>query len=644
MDGTRPDVVFFDIGGTLATPRLTPPPYRLAALDVYPHVWDILKNLREREVRMGLISNTGDDSGEHVRSVLKTCGLTDFFETDLMVFSFDVGMQKDSPQIFIFAAKRAGHADQPGSCVFVGEDRSERAYALGAGLSVCPDPKLVSEILDGHRLRYVRISTPVERLQYPWRSSLRKLPVVPVYSTGDGGSRIWAVTSDVVASKLDDLGFEVDRLGTLDLPLVTGLYLVRDDRQNRSGFLAPEGNSYEVFGQTGQADWILSSSQHGLLIALPAGRSIEDDHFADVSHGHCEKLLADVSLLSPFGSAPGDREKAFARREEVTRDLTAPELAELEKITPELLEQHLKRYVGVDPIAAPTDARIKSRHIRHPDNAAATEALFADLKAIGGDAFDVRKHLFNHQGLNLFNVEAQLAGSETDEVVLITAHFDSTASYDRPYDPLTDEAPGADDDASGVASVLACAQAIAGLARLSKPKRGIRFVLFNSEESGLVGSKAYARDESTHSRPIVAVYQMDMIGYNKKEPRSFEVHSGYWPLADVQERSAVLAQRMAEFVSKVSPGLESPQIYTSTGPASSKRDPAEGRSDHGSFHERGYAACAVSEDFFAGPTAISPAPEPNPNYHMKADTYVDLQYAADIARSVCAAAWITATI
>jgi hypothetical protein len=71
-------------------------------------------------------------------------------------------------------------------------------------------------------------------------------------------------------------------------------------------------------------------------------------------------------------------------------------------------------------------------------------------------------------------------------------------------------------------------------------------------------------------------------------------------------------------------------------------DPAEGRSDHASFHACGYAACVASEDFFVGPEPASPGAEANPNYHKKDDTFIDGDFAADIARVLAAAAWVTA--
>ena len=246
-------------------------------------------------------------------------------------------------------------------------------------------------------------------------------------------------------------------------------------------------------------------------------------------------------------------------------------------------------------------------------------------------------HSFNHGGRGYFNVQAELAG-ETDRLVLITAHFDSTAASSPPYDPVSDSAPGADDDATGTAAVLAAAAIIRDLAAANKPLRTIRFVLFNAEEHGLIGSHAYARDAHARGEQIDAVYQMDMIGYNVVPPATFEVHAGYLASPTVQTSSVVLAERIVRLARVVAPGLGTTQVYRSN--SSSDRDPAEGRSDHAAFHQRGYPAVAATEDFFVGPGGAGS--EPNPNYHRETDTLVDSEYAAGIARATVAAAWLTA--
>jgi len=167
----------------------------------------------------------------------------------------------------------------------------------------------------------------------------------------------------------------------------------------------------------------------------------------------------------------------------------------------------------------------------------------------------------------------------------------------------------------------------------------VRFVLFNAEEHGLVGSAAYARDQAEAGAPIVAALQMDMIGYDVRPDRTFELHAGFTPSSAVEARSLALARAIAALVPQVSPALGPPQVY----PAPGEPDPAERRSDHYSFHLHGYAACLASEDLFAGPGPDAPPEEMNPQYHMPTDKVINTGYAADIARLVTAAAWVSAT-
>jgi hypothetical protein len=452
--------------------------------------------------------------------------------------------------------------------------------------------------------------------------------------TGDKGNQIYAIATSRAAMRLDDLGFAVDRLGSEDDPLTTEVYLLRDDLQTSTGFLNPQGRSTEFFANDESSKMVLASSTEGLFIALPADRSVEDYHFENAQHGHNLKLLPDISLLEPFGEGNNARTAGFVTPPTTEPSLNQAELDKFRAITPDKIRSHVERYAGIKPLNG-QQRIIKSRHIYSPDMPLVTEALAQDLKTIGGDIFSIRMNQFVHEGRELYNIEAEIPGSESQEIVLVTAHLDSTAASDMPYNAKNDPAPGADDDASGVAAVLGLAEVIKELNSLNPSKRTIRFVLFNAEEHGLVGSQVYARTQAAIAAPIVGVYQMDMIGYNVEAPRSFEVHVGYAKCADVQKRSLVLAQRLERLVSVLSPTLEHPQIYT-------QPDPAEGRSDHASFHQRGYAACVTSEDFFVGPAPTSPEAEPNVNYHRKGDKFVDFDYAADIARVVGAAAWVTA--
>lgn len=91
------------------------------------------------------------------------------------------------------------------------------------------------------------------------------------------------------------------------------------------------------------------------------------------------------------------------------------------------------------------------------------------------------QHVSMDSGRGLENIVAYAPGTTADTVT-VGAHYDS-----RPYDG---SAPGAEDNGSGVAALLAMAKAFK--ASGAKPKKSVYFVLFAGEEPGLIGSKHFA--------------------------------------------------------------------------------------------------------------------------------------------------------
>jgi hypothetical protein len=489
-------------------------------------------------------------------------------------------------------------------------------------------------VLSEQALRYVRITVPQAHAGEDWRADLRELPLLPVHVTGEAATTVYAITTPAAAARLDDLGFWVDRLGAEGEPLTTDLYLLRDDRQLGSGFLNLDGNSTDFFAATPASAGVLASTVEGLFVAVPGDSSVENYHFSATQHGHNMKLLPSTALIDRFDDRTGLAESRL------TVEITPAEKEILDaRIQSQHLNGHVERYAGIQPTGS-DGVVLRSRHIHHADNAAAVTTLVADLERIGAGSFAVHRHRFTHEGRALENVVAELPGTGLDGVVLITAHMDATGARQPGYQPAQDPAPGADDDGSGVAGVLVAADALAALdATLDVPHRAVRFVLFNAEEHGLVGSRVYARDQALLGTPVVTVFQMDMIGHDVVPERTFELHAGFTPSHAVEVRSLALARLIAELVPQISPALAKPQIY----PAGSESDPAERRSDHYSFQLQGYAACLASEDLFAGPGSSAPPAEMNPAYHLPTDMVINAEYAADIARLVAAAAWVAAT-
>jgi Zn-dependent M28 family amino/carboxypeptidase len=103
------------------------------------------------------------------------------------------------------------------------------------------------------------------------------------------------------------------------------------------------------------------------------------------------------------------------------------------------------------------------------------------------------------------NVIARKTGAAGPPAVIVTAHLDSINHDGGP----TGAAPGADDNASGSAGVIAIADALASETYADR----MLFVLFGGEEQGLFGSKWFV-EKRDHFEPgaLKAVINMDMIG------------------------------------------------------------------------------------------------------------------------------------
>ena len=93
-------------------------------------------------------------------------------------------------------------------------------------------------------------------------------------------------------------------------------------------------------------------------------------------------------------------------------------------------------------------------------------------------------HKFRENGFELTNVICN-KGGETNKIILICGHYD-TILGDNAEDTVS-RAPGANDNASGVAAILEIARILFSV----DLKYSIRFVLFSGEEQGLIGSGHY---------------------------------------------------------------------------------------------------------------------------------------------------------
>lgn len=188
------------------------------------------------------------------------------------------------------------------------------------------------------------------------------------------------------------------------------------------------------------------------------------------------------------------------------------------------------------------------------------------------------------------NVYAILSsGKPSAEAVVLGAHYDSVL-----------RAPGANDDATGVAAVLAVARA---MTRVTPRSRDLIVVFFDEEERGLLGSKAFAQMLKDQNRAVHSVHTIDQMGWDQNHNRAIELELPYDGAVEIYEHAAKALSLDI-------------QMFTTT----------ETGSDHSSFRRLGFPAIGITEEYRHGDTT--------PFIHRAGDTYdtVDFDYLASTTR------------
>jgi Zn-dependent M28 family amino/carboxypeptidase len=112
---------------------------------------------------------------------------------------------------------------------------------------------------------------------------------------------------------------------------------------------------------------------------------------------------------------------------------------------------------------------------------------------------------YTHEGSTYQNIIAALPGSvELDRRLLAIAHYDS-----KNWIPGKD-APGADDNASGVAALLEVARILCQ----GPNHNSMQLVFFSNEEQDQIGSKHFARNAKETGTNIGGIINIDTVGYH----------------------------------------------------------------------------------------------------------------------------------
>jgi hypothetical protein len=204
-------------------------------------------------------------------------------------------------------------------------------------------------------------------------------------------------------------------------------------------------------------------------------------------------------------------------------------------------------------------------------------------------------------------------GWPSEARILVGAHYDSV--------PNT---PGADDNASAVAVMLAVADTL-GL------RRDVMYVAFNAEECDLTGSREFVKEMAGQMKRLKQVHILEMVGYRDRRPNSQKNPLPMIQAPTIGDFLGVVANKgsLVDDIVAAAASISVPVVGLAV-PAElplaaiQQLSPHLLRSDHAPFWERGIPAVMWTDT----------SEFRNPHYHQTTDTpdTLDQEFMAEVAR------------
>ena len=242
---------------------------------------------------------------------------------------------------------------------------------------------------------------------------------------------------------------------------------------------------------------------------------------------------------------------------------------------------------------------------RYPQLNAAADFIEDSFSRAG---LRTRRESYELNGRTCHNIEAEIPGARR-QILVVGAHYDSVLG-----------SPGANDNGSGVAALLALARRFAG-----KPVgQTLRFVAFANEEppyfqTQQMGSFVYARGCKARAEKIFGMISLETIGYFSDAPRSQTYSSpalgAFYPTTG-NFIAFVGNVRSRTFLRRAISLFRQQAKLPSQGGALPSFISGVGWSDQWSFWECGYPAFMITDT----------APFRYPHYHESTDTPDKLDY------------------
>lgn len=150
----------------------------------------------------------------------------------------------------------------------------------------------------------------------------------------------------------------------------------------------------------------------------------------------------------------------------------------------------------------------KNRYYKSQTGVDSQQWLLGHWQKLAAGRSDVKVYPWKHQGWPQDSIVLEVQGKSDDKIV-VGGHGDSIAGWWRRE---RSTAPGADDNASGIATITEIIKVLMDSGY--QPQNTLVFVSYAAEEVGLLGSKEMAKAYRERGENVIGVLQLDMTNFN----------------------------------------------------------------------------------------------------------------------------------
>jgi len=244
---------------------------------------------------------------------------------------------------------------------------------------------------------------------------------------------------------------------------------------------------------------VLKSNSEMMISEVSVSDLDEISHMAHEDFKRCGGFMVHKSYeeaLSELTNKERDFGKSF-----IFADYSIDQASTVQSLIPQVQESQILSVIK-------KLSSFNNRYYKSQSGSDSQTYVFDKWSQLTASRSDITVSRFKHSGYDQPTITATIKG-QSDDIIVVGGHADSVSGW---WGRERARAPGADDNASGIATITEMIRVLVENNFL--PQKTIVFAAYAAEEVGLLGSKDMATTFKAQNKNVIGVLQLDMTNFN----------------------------------------------------------------------------------------------------------------------------------